>query len=90
MKKTVEEGSRTAKAGFRNEDDIVNKFNNWKSDVDAQNWLVIMKYNLSEIEYVEAIKISGEKTDVQVQVRIILKKAIDVENLQVKLVSNKR
>lgn len=90
MKKTVEEGSRTAKAGFRNEDDIVNKFNNWKSDVDAQNWLVIMKYNLSEIEYVEAIKISGEKTDVQVQVRIKLKKAIDVENLQVKLVSNKR
>ncbi len=47
-----------------------------------------MKYKLSEIEYVEAIKISGYKTDVQVQVTIKLKKAIDVENLQVKLVSN--
>ena len=47
-----------------------------------------MKYKISEIEYVEAVKIAGFKTDVQVQVTIKLKKAIDVENLQVKLVSN--
>ncbi len=33
---------------------------------------------------------SGYKTDVQVQVTIKLKKAIDVENLQVKLVSNSK
>jgi len=84
----VERGSQTAKDGFRNEDDIVKKFNEWKKDKDAQAWLIIMKYNLSEIEYVEAVKISGYKTDVQVQVTIKLKKAIDVENLQVKLVSN--
>ena len=84
----VERGSQTAKNGFRNEDDIVRKFNDWNNDKDAQNWLILMKYKLSEIEYVEAIKISGYKTDVQVQVTIKLKKAIDVENLQVKLVSN--
>lgn len=47
-----------------------------------------MGYNLSGIEFVEAIVLSGYKTDVQVQVTIKLKKAIDVENLQVKLVSN--
>ncbi len=48
-----------------------------------------MKYKLDEIEYVEAIKIpSLYKTDVQVQVSIKLKQAIDVENLQVKLASN--
>jgi len=47
-----------------------------------------MGYQLEEIEYVEAIILSGYKTDVQVQVTIKLKKAIDVENLQVKLVSN--
>lgn len=50
-----------------------------------------MKYKISEIEYVKAIKLTpqlGFKTDVQVQVTIKLKKAIDVENLQVKLVSN--
>lgn len=81
-------GSQTAKDGFKNEDDIVNKFNNWNKDKDAQSWLTLMKYNLSEIEYVEAVKLSGYKTDVQVQVTIKLKRAIDVENLQVKLVSN--
>ncbi len=81
-------GSRTAKQGFKNEKDIVFKFNNWKSDEDAQTWLTIMGYNFQEIEFVEAIILSGYKTDVQVQVTIKLKKAIDVENLQVKLVSN--
>ncbi len=84
----IKRGSQTAKDGFKNEDDIVKKFNNWKNDKDAQIWLIIMKYKLSEIEYVEAVKLSGFKTDVQVQVTIKLKKAIDVENLQVKLVSN--
>jgi len=84
----VERGSQTAKDGFKNEFDIINKFNDWKEDKDAQTWLKLMNYDLSEIEFVEAIKISGYKTDVQVQVTIKLKKAIDVENLQVKLVSN--
>ena len=83
-------GSLTAKNGFKNEDDIVEKFNNWKNDVDSQLWLKIMNYNFEEIEYVEAVKLSGYKTDVQVKVTIKLKKAIDVENLQVKLVSNSR
>lgn len=81
-------GSETAKNGFRNEDDIVNKFNNWEKDNDAQKWLQIMEYNLEEIEYVKAVKISGYKTDVQAQVTIKIKEAIDVQNLQVKLVSN--
>lgn len=84
----VERGSQTARDGFKNEDDIVRKFNNWKNDKDAQAWLILMNYELLEIEYVEAIRIPGLKTDVQVQVTIKLKKAIDVENLQVKLVSN--
>lgn len=49
-----------------------------------------MGYLFSEIEFVEAIILSGYKADVQVQVSIKLKKAIDVENIQVKLVSNKK
>ena len=84
----AERGSQTAKDGFRNEDDVIKKFNDWKIDNDAQSWLILMKYKLNEIEFVEAVKISGFKTDIQVQVRIKLKKALDVENLQVKLVSN--
>jgi len=81
-------GSQTAKSGFQNEDDVVNKFNNWETDEDAQKWVKIMGYDLREIEYIKAVKISGYKTDVQVRVTIKLKIEIDVENLQVKLVSN--
>ncbi len=81
-------GSQTAKNGFQNEDDIVIKFNNWEEDSEAQLWLQIMEYDLNEIQFVHAVKIAGYKTDVQVQVSIKLKKAIDVQNLQVKLVSN--
>lgn len=81
-------GSETAKNGFNNEDDIVKKFNDWKNDIDAQKWLLIMQYKLEEIEFVRAIKLSGYKTDVQVQVTIKLKEAIYIQNLQVKLESN--
>jgi hypothetical protein len=88
MNKEQLKGSQTAKNGFLNEDDIVDKFNNWNADEDAQKWLLIMQYDLKQIEYVKAIKLSGVKTDVQAQVTIKLKEAIDVQNLQVKLVSN--
>jgi hypothetical protein len=81
-------GSDTAKGGFRNEDVVVEKFNNWKKDADAQEWLRLMEYDLKEIEKVIAVKIHGYKTDVQVQITIYLKGAISVENLSVKLVSN--
>ena len=88
MRKEQILGSQTAKNGFLNEDDIVDKFNNWILDEDAQKWLLIMEYQLNDIEYVKAVKLSGYKTDVQVQVTIKLKDAIDAQNLQVKLVSN--
>lgn len=83
-------GSVTAKNGFKNEKEIALKFNNWKKDEDAKSWLKIMGYVLSDIDFVKAIILSGYKADVQVQVSIKMKKAIDVENLQVKLVSNLR
>lgn len=88
MNNEQQHGSQTAKNGFKNEDDIVDKFNNWKSDEDAKKWLLIMQYELENIEYVKAVKLSGRKTDVQAQVTIKLKEAIDAQNLQVKLVSN--
>jgi len=82
-------GSNTAKNGFKNEDDIVRKFNDWTHDDDAKKWLLIMDYNLAEIEKVEAVKVHGHKTDVQVRVLIFLKNVQDVQNISVKLVSNK-
>lgn len=85
----IERGSLTARQGFQNEQEVADKFNNWRLDEDAQKWLQIMHYNLQDIEGVDAIVLSGHyKTDVQVQVTIYLKRAIDIRNLQVKLVSN--
>lgn len=84
----VKRGSETARAGFRNEDDIVIKFNNWEKDKEAKEWLNLMGYKMDEIEKVEAVKLHGYKTDVQVQITIYLKKAISAENLSIKLVSN--
>lgn len=81
-------GSQIAKSEFKNEKDIVLKFNNWQTDFEAQRWLVLMEYNLEEIEFVKAVVLSGYKADVQVQITIKLKEVIDVENIQVKLVSN--
>ncbi len=86
----VENGSQIAKGGFKNKNDVVRKINDWENDKDAQEWLLLMQYKLSEIEYVKAIKLSGYKTDVQLQVTIKLKEVLDVENLQVKLVSNSK
>lgn len=90
MNKLVELGSKTAKNGFKNEQDICDKFINWENDVEAQAWLKIMNYDLKEIEYVNAVVLHGYKADVNVQVQVKLKTALDTENIQVKLVSNKK
>ena len=84
----VDRGSKTAKDGFKNEDSIVDKFKNWKKDKEAKEWLKLMGYKMGEIEKVEAVKLHGYKTDVQVQITIYLKKAISAENISIKLVSN--
>ncbi len=54
---TYEIGSKTAKGGFANEKSICDKFNNWRRDNEAKVWLQIMGYNLSEIDFVEAVQI---------------------------------
>jgi len=77
-------GSETARGGFANERAIASKFKSWKTDKEAQKWLVIMSYDLDEIEDVDAIVIHGHKTDVQVKVIVKLKKGFSVENISVK------
>jgi hypothetical protein len=86
-------GSKTAKDGFLNEQFVVDKFNNWQVDEVAQSWLLEMGYILSEIKEVTAIKVgSGFKSDIQANVKLILNlhngEIIDINNIQVKLVSN--
>lgn len=57
----------------------------------AQDWLKAMSYEVSQIDQVNAEKIKGSfKADVQVKinVEIKLKNLTDIQNIQVKLVSN--
>lgn len=89
-------GSEIAKGGFRNEQEVVDKFNNWKQDIEAQRWLQIMMYNLKEVVSVHAEKIGqkGFKSDINVEINIIIirknnnTRILSVENIQVKLVSS--
>jgi len=90
-KKLIKLGSQTAKGGFKNESDVIKRFNKWEKDEVAKKWLKAMGYEISDIEYVKAAKVRGQyKADIQVRVRIIikLKSQEDLQNLQVKLVSN--
>ena len=79
-------GSNTAKNGFKNEDEIRDKFNNWKAEEDARTWLAAMNYKISEIESVVATKPHGEKADVEVVVRS--KSGERKEGISIKLVSS--
>ena len=82
----VELGSQTAKNGFKNEDEIRDKFNNWKLDADARVWLAAMNYKVAEIESVLATKPHGEKADVEIRVKT--KSGERVEGISIKLVSS--
>ena len=82
----AERGSQTAKNGFRNEDEIAAKFNNWRSDEDARTWLAAMNHKSSEIVSVSATKPHGEKSDVQVTIKT--KKGEFSEGISIKLVSS--
>jgi hypothetical protein len=91
QKEMVALGSKTAKGGFANEQDVINRFNNWKTDMIAQEWLAEMNYKIDDIEFVQASKVKGQyKADIQVRITILIKQQSqeDVQNLQVKLVSN--
>lgn len=82
----VELGSKTARNGFRNEDEIRDKFNSWNADEDAQAWLAAMDYRFADIKSVTATKPHGEKADVEVSVRT--KSGERVERISIKLVSS--
>ena len=81
----AELGSNTAKNGFKNEDEIAAKFNNWKTDEEAKFWLGFMGSKLADIESVTASKPHGEKADIQARIRT--KSGEKVEGISIKLVS---
>lgn len=79
-------GSSTAKNGFKNEDEIRDKFNNWRTDKDAQDWLAAMNYRVADLQEVVAAKPHGEKADVEV--RIKTNAGEKKEGISIKLVSS--
>ena len=81
-------GSETAKGGFRNEDDIRDRFNNWRADPHAREWLKAMNYSLPDVLSVSAKKPRGGKTDVEVAIET--KSGKHVEGISIKLVSSER
>lgn len=86
-------GSKTAKNGFRNEEEVAEIFNDWRENDLAQAWLSKMKYIYDEIEDVRAVVLKNikpkPKSDVNVQIKVFWKNgAINIENISVKLVSN--
>jgi len=50
-------GSKTAKGGFANEKAICKKFNAWKKDKEAQEWLEIMGHDIKKLDSVKAIQV---------------------------------
>ena len=91
LAKLVKLGSKTARGGFKNEKDVIKRFNDWEEDEAAQQWLEAMGYKITDIEYVKAMKVIGRyKADIQVKIVVVikLKSQEDLQNLQVKLVSN--
>lgn len=82
----VERGSQTAKNGFKNENEIRDKFNNWKADPDAQAWLAVMGNKVADIEDVTATKPHGEKADVEVKIKT--GSGEKIEGISIKLVSS--
>ena len=82
-------GSQTAKDGFKNEKFVIDIFNHWNDNLLAQEWLKTMGYKIDDILSVKAQKINGGyKADIQLLVQIILRNLYDVQNIQIKLVSN--
>lgn len=59
-------GSRTAKGGYDNENDIMAMFENWKTDKNAQDFLKVMGVKIEEIRKIIMKRVGGrKKTDIQ-------------------------
>lgn len=94
MTKAQEQGSATARGGFKNENDVIAIFNDWRHNSIARKWLRDMGYNLGDIDDVTTGKpkrrlvrgakvrkspLNGQKTDAQVSVIVKLKNKSFIE-----------
>ena len=76
-------GSSVARRGFRNEEDVAEKFRNWETDEDAREWLEIMGYNAEDVENVNVENLSRNiKSDIEVEVKS--GEEVDTEGISIK------
>jgi hypothetical protein len=70
VKKRRKSGSHIARQGFQNEKDMIEIFNQWRTDPDGQRLLEIMGYDVPTLVAVKAGKFprSRSKPDIQVEV----------------------
>ena len=85
----AEIGSRTAKEGFNNEEDLRTLFSSWKQSDTAKDMLKSMGFDLHSIKHIDAIKKGGKsKTDIQLRVKLkdstqkIVNLSLKKQNLQ--------
>ncbi|HAC89873.1 MAG TPA: type II restriction endonuclease [Planctomycetaceae bacterium] len=83
----IQRGSKTAKAGFENEDQIREKLNAWRSDQAAQAWLSALGYDNQELVSVQVHKPHGQKADLMLNIDS-KKRGACQEGISIKLVSN--
>jgi short-subunit dehydrogenase len=82
----IRRGSETAKGGFRNEEDVCDRFNRWREDPDGRAWLAILHGGTTDVTSVRAATLHGEKADVEV--RITTPAGETRHGISIKLVSN--
>jgi len=87
----IQQGSKTAKAGFQNERDVVATFNQWKTNPLSQQWLEKLLVVHKTTTKISAKVVTGsQKTDIQVTTTSATTGKDKHFNIQVKLVSNKK
>lgn len=82
----VDRGSKTARDGFKNENEIAEKFIRWRTDAEARLWLATMGYAFGDVRDVATSKPHGEKADIRVAVTTA--KGTEVHRISIKLVSS--
>lgn len=71
VKLDSEWGSSVAKRGFQNEEDIVEKFEDWEDDIEVEKWLKILDYKKEDIESLEVENLGNSvKPDIKLTISI--------------------
>lgn len=86
----VETGTDNALSGLKNEQMVLNEFNNWKENKNAKKWLSILGIDLNKIIDIKAEVITGCKADISVKIYLLNTLEPVTKNIQIKLVRDRK